>query len=69
MPQFLVKRDTFISHLGRLVRAGETVSFDLPPALDEKGKPKKDAKGKPVLMSVGDNLEPVGEAKDTGAQG
>lgn len=59
MPTFLVKRATFISSLGRLTQPGEEVTFDLPPVLDEKGKPKVDAKGKPVLMSISDNLELV----------
>jgi hypothetical protein len=51
MPRYLVKRDTWISHAGRMAREGETVDIDWPPGAE----PKK----------LGDNLELVkpGKAK------
>jgi len=48
MAKFLVLRDTFISHTGRLARAGEEVEFDIPLV-------KVD--GKLVPMAIGDNLQ------------
>ena len=61
MPKYLVNRDTWISHTGRLARAGEEVEFEPPVVLDEKGKPKLDGKGKPITMTISDNLTPLDE--------
>lgn len=44
MPRFNVLRDTFISHIGKLVKAGDVVEFELP---EVDGKP----------MRIADNLE------------
>lgn len=44
MAKFNVLRDTFISHIGKVVKAGEVVEFDIP---EIKGVP----------MRIGDNLE------------
>jgi hypothetical protein len=64
--KILVKSDTFISHLGRIVKAGETVEFDLPlvTQVDKLGNPVKDAKTGLVVkapMVLGRNLEAVEE--------
>lgn len=48
MAKFLVLRDTYISHLGKVVREGDEVEFDLPLV-------KVD--GKTVPMGIGDNFE------------
>jgi hypothetical protein len=48
MAKFLVIRDTYISHVGKTVRAGEEVEFEIP-------KVKVD--GKLVPMTISDNLE------------
>ena len=55
MPKYLVLRDTFISHQGRLARAGETVDFE-PPVVTIDGKK--------VAMRIADNLELVKPSKD-----
>lgn len=47
MPRYLVTRDTWISHQGKLAKAGETVDIEWPP----KCEPKK----------LGDNLQLVDE--------
>lgn len=44
MPKFSVLRDTYISHIGKLVKAGDVVDFEIP---EIDGKP----------MRIGDNLE------------
>lgn len=44
MPKFNVLRDTYISHIGKVVKAGEQVDFELPVV---NGTP----------MRIGDNLE------------
>ncbi len=49
MPRYLVKRDTWISHQGKLAREGETVDIDWP----EGAEPKK----------LGPNLEPADAEK------
>ena len=51
MPRYLVTRDTWISHQGKLAKAGETVEIDWPKGAE----PKK----------LGDNLEPVADDKPT----
>ncbi len=48
MARFIVLRDTFISHIGKLARAGEEVEFDIPVV---NGKP----------MAIADNLERIDE--------
>lgn len=55
MPKYNVLRDTFVSHLGRLVRAGETIEFE-PPVLVIDGKK--------VPMRIADNLELAKPSKD-----
>lgn len=48
MAKFNVLRDTFISHIGKLVKAGEQVEFEIPEVkVDDKLVP----------MRIGDNLE------------
>lgn len=49
MPRYLIKRDTWISHAGRLAREGETVDITWP----EGAEPKK----------LGDNMELAEKAK------
>jgi hypothetical protein len=44
MARFLVIRDTYISHAGKVAKAGEEVEFDIPSL---NGKP----------MVIGDNLD------------
>lgn len=69
MPTFLVQEDTFISHLGKTVRAGERVTFELPTVTDLKTlKPAVDAKGRPVLMSVGKNLKLIKDDSTEGSE-
>lgn len=57
MPRYLIKRDTWISHQGKLVREGETVDINWPPGTEpqklgtnmELVEPEKAAKaGKPA---------------------
>lgn len=61
MPRFLVKADTCVSHLGRVFKAGDIASFDLPQikVLDARGK----FTGKVKPMDVGDNLELIEDDK------
>lgn len=54
MPRYLVTRDTWISHQGKLAKAGETVDIEWPA----KCEPKK----------LGDNLELVEEKPAKGGK-
>ena len=54
MPRYLVKRDTWISHQGKLAREGETVDIDWP----KDTEPKK----------LGGNLELVDEKAAKGGK-
>lgn len=45
MPRYLIKRDTWISHQGKLAKAGETVDIDWPKHCEPK--------------TLGDNMELV----------
>lgn len=49
MPKYLIKRDTYISHEGRMVKAGEKVTIEWP----EGCKPRV----------FGDNMEPIDDAE------
>ena len=49
MPKYIIRRDTYISHEGLTVRAGEEVSITWPPGCEPK--------------AIGDNMELVAEDK------
>lgn len=54
MPRYLILRDTWISHQGKLAKAGETVDIEWPP----KCAPK----------TLGDNMELVDDKPKGKAQ-
>lgn len=78
MPRFLVKKDTCVSHQGRLYKAGDVAEFDIPlikvPRINPKtGKQQIDDKGALVFdkqpMAIGENLELIkDDAEPVGAK-
>jgi len=58
MPRYLVRKDTFVSHLGKIVRAGELLDTEWPK-LPKTGK-KAGESAEP--KKIDDNLELVSES-------